>query len=45
VWADPETPLFTLKMFLSANLLRTKSRSVPIPILLPIDIESGIDET
>ena len=45
VWAVPVIPLFTLKIFLSANLLRTKSLSVPMPMLLPTDIEFGIDET
>ena len=38
VCAVPVTPLLTLKIFLSSNLLRTNRFSVPIPILLPTEI-------
>ena len=45
VWTPDETPRFTLKILLFSNLLRTNNFSVPIPILLPTDIWSGIFET
>ena len=41
----PTIPLLTLNIFLSSNLLITCNFSVPMPILLPIDILSGIDDT
>ena len=41
----PTMPRFTLNIFLSLNLLRTCNFSVPIPILLPADTLSGMDET
>ena len=41
----PTIPRFTLNIFLSSNVLRTCNFSVPIPILLPADTLSGIDET
>ena len=45
VWAAPTTPLLTLNIPLSLNVLRTNKLSVPIPILLPADTTSGILET
>ena len=45
VWAAPTTPLLTLSIPLSLNVLRTNKLSVPIPILLPADTTSGILET
>ena len=45
VWTPDTAPLFTLKILLTSNLLRTFSFSVPIPILLPIEICSGILDT
>ena len=36
----PVIPLSTLKIFLSSNLFKTSNFSVPIPILLPIEITS-----
>ena len=38
VCAVPLIPLSTLKIFLSSNLFKTINFSVPIPILLPIEI-------
>ena len=42
VFAEPTTPLLTLKILLSSNLFKTNNFSVPIPILLPTDTEFGI---
>ena len=44
VWTPDETPLLTLNILLDPNLLRTSNFSVPIPILLPTEIWSGIFE-
>ena len=40
VCAVPVIPLSTLKIFLSSNLFKTDNFSVPIPMLLPIEIIS-----
>ena len=45
VWTPDTAPLFTLKILFSLKVLRTNSFSVPMPMLLPIDIGSGIFET
>ena len=42
VFAEPTTPLLTLKILLSLNAFNTNNFSVPIPILLPADTEFGI---
>ena len=45
VCALPEIPLRTLIMFWTSKTFKTDSVSVPIPMLLPIEIFSGIVET
>ena len=45
VWIPDTAPLLTLKILFWLKVLRTKSFSVPIPILLPTDISDGICET
>ena len=45
VWAEPTTPLLTLKIFLWSNLFKTNNLSVPIPMLLPADTLDGIEDT
>ena len=42
VFADPTTPLLTLKILLSSKIFKTRNLSVPIPILLPTDTDLGI---
>ena len=42
VFAEPTTPLLTLRILLSSNTFNTDNFSVPIPILLPTDTEFGI---
>ena len=45
VCAIPVTPLLTLRIFLSLKILRTDINSVPIPIVLPMEIVFEIVET
>ena len=45
VCTPDDKPLLTLNILLGLMVLRTKSFSVPIPILLPTDIKEGILET
>ena len=42
VWTPDDAPLLTLNILFWSNLFKTRSFSVPIPILLPTDIWSGI---
>ena len=42
VWTPAETPLLTLKILFSLNVFKTNNFSVPIPMLLPTEIELGM---
>ena len=42
VWIPPDTPLLTLNILFWLNVFKTDNTSVPIPIVLPTEICSGI---
>ena len=45
VWTPETAPLFTLNMLFVSKVFKTSNFSVPIPMLLPTEINDGIFET
>ena len=45
VWTPETAPLLTLNILFESKVFNTSNFSVPIPILLPTDINDGIFET
>ena len=45
VWTPETAPLFTLNILFVSKVFKTSNFSVPIPMLLPTEINDGIFET
>ena len=45
VWTPETAPLLTLNILFESKVFKTSNFSVPIPILLPTEINDGIFET